>query len=307
MAAIFLVCARADAQEVFEPGLVSTGYDDAHVSFDPDGTAMYFVRSSPDFAHWTVLKSEKRNGSWGAPAIAPFSGVWSDADVFITRDGLTMFFVSTRPVDGSPRDDTDIWSATRKTPQDEWGAPRHIRELSSPGYEWYPTMTDDGVLYFGSERAGGYGKSDIWRARWIDGRFSEPENLGPVINTPDQEIEPLIARDGRSMIFAARGGPGDKGEYDLYSSFACAGEWTKPAPLPDEFNSPAWDFGPRLSPDGTQFYFTSNRARTHAPYEGVARLEDLHSLLDAPKNGLRDVYVADAARLDLHSPCADAR
>ena len=47
------------APTLFEPGLVSTGFDDAHVSFSPDGETLYFLRNSPDFAHWTVLVSRR--------------------------------------------------------------------------------------------------------------------------------------------------------------------------------------------------------------------------------------------------------
>ena len=45
------VAADAVAPKLFEPGLVSTGFDDAHVSFSPDGQTLYFLRSTPDFAH----------------------------------------------------------------------------------------------------------------------------------------------------------------------------------------------------------------------------------------------------------------
>jgi len=103
------LAAESVAPRRFEPGLVSTGFDDAHVSFSPDGQTLYFLRSSPDFAHWTVLVSRRVGESWGPAEVAAFSGRWNDGDVTITRDGRRLFFISNRPVEGdTPRPDTEI-------------------------------------------------------------------------------------------------------------------------------------------------------------------------------------------------------
>lgn len=224
----------------FADGVVNGGQDDAHVTFTLDGKQLYFVRSTPDFAHWTVLTSSFRDGRWSRPEVAPFSGRWNDADVSFSRDGQRMFFISNRPLtEGGPvRGDTELWMMDRTA--QGWGPPRHLAELSSPGDEWYPTLTDDGWLYFGSERAGGKGKSDLWRAKWLGEHFGAPENLGDVLNTSDQEIEPLISRDGQMLIFAARGRPEGKGQYDLFATFQCDGRWTSPQPLGTGVNVMDW-------------------------------------------------------------------
>jgi hypothetical protein len=285
----------------FEEGLVSTGFDDAHVSFSPDGRTLYFLRNTPDFAHWTVLVSQREGARWGPARVASFSGRWNDGDVTITRDGKRLFFISNRPVEGdTPRPDTEIWTMERVGMG--WGPPRHVAELSSPGDEWFPTMTDDGVLFFGSERAGGRGKCDLWQARWLGDHFAPPENLGEPINTADQEIEPWISPDGRMLVFSGRGRPGGAGEYDLFVSFRCGGKWTEPHPLGAGVNSTGWDFGPRFSPDGRTFFFTSNRSDWRPPSAPMTA-EQLQQRLSSPGNGLRDVYQVPASLLDLRSPC----
>ncbi|MGZ6071947.1 MAG: hypothetical protein ACXWK8_12080, partial [Myxococcaceae bacterium] len=114
----------------FEEGLVSTGFDDAHVSFSPDGKTLYFLRNTPDFAHWTVLVSQREGARWGPARVAPFSGRWNDGDVTITRDGSRLFFISNRPVEGdTPRPDTEIWTMERTSAG--WG-PREVRPLAGP-------------------------------------------------------------------------------------------------------------------------------------------------------------------------------
>ncbi len=287
----------------FADGVVNTGQDDAHVSFSPDGRQLYFVRSTPDFEHWTVLTSRFSKGRWTAPEIAPFSGRWSDADVAFSPDGRRLFFISTRPVgDGPAREDTDLWVMEKAG--DGWGPPRHLSELSSPGFEWFPSLTTSGTIYFGSERPGGKGKSDLWRAEWRGDRFGPPENLGEVINTADQEIEPYISPDERFLIFAAKGRPDAKGAYDLFVSFRCEGTWTAPRPLGAGVNSAGWDFGARLSPDGRYLFFTSNRSEFSAAPPRPRTTAELTRALEAPGNGLRDVYRVDVQALDLRSPCA---
>src|SRR5262245_45465852 len=96
--------------ELFLPGIVSTGDDDAHVTFAPEGGRVYFLKDAPNFAHWTIVYSDEKNGSWSEPVVAPFSGRWGDGDLSFSPAGDTAFFVSTRPLrpGDPPRRDTEI-------------------------------------------------------------------------------------------------------------------------------------------------------------------------------------------------------
>jgi hypothetical protein len=296
---------------LFAPGVISTGDDDAHVTFEPSGRRVWFLKNTPDFRHWTIAVVEWTGSGWGEPRVAPFSGRWAEGDLSLAPDGRAAYFVSTRPIEpgGAPRADTDVWRLHR---QDDgaWGEPEHLPDLASDGFEWFPNATADGWLYFGSERAAGNlgaeGTSDLWRARFEGGRFEPPENLGPQINTAGQDIEPWISADGRLLIFASNGRADSRGSYDLYASHLCDGSWTAPRNLGDEVNSPEWDFGPRLSPDGRFLFFTSNRVSSARSPERAWSFDELLGHLRSPGNGLRDVYRIDAASLDLASPCRGA-
>jgi hypothetical protein len=203
------------------------------------------------------------------------------------------------------RSHTDIWRLRRHA--DGWGEPEHIPELTSDGFEWYPNLTAEGWLYFGSERRAGNhgpaGTSDLWRARIEGESFGPPENLGPGLNTPGQDIEPWISADGLLLLFASNGRADTRGSYDIYASHRCGESWSEPRPLGADVNSPAWDFGPRPSPDGRVLLFTSNRSATDRPPDQTLSFPLLLERLRSPRNGLRDVYRVEWEALDLGSPC----
>ncbi|HET7267407.1 MAG TPA: hypothetical protein VFJ15_04800 [Oleiagrimonas sp.] len=290
--------------ELFEPGTISTGRDDAHISFSADGTSAWFLCSSPDFVHWTVVVSHQRDGQWHTPRVAVFSGRYSDADVSIDYGKQRMFFISNRPLHGhAARPDTDIW--TMPLDANGPGTPHHVAALSSTGNEWFPTMGADGWLYFGSERHGGHGQSDLWRAHWDGQQFQPPENLGPMINTPGQEIEAFPDPQGRFLIFSAKGRQPSAGAYDLYVTWRCHEHWTPPQQLGAGINTRGWEFGARISPNGRYLYFTSNR-NTFDPHHPRYDIAALNRRLHSPGNGLNDIYRVPVEALDLQPPCAKA-
>jgi hypothetical protein len=85
------------APSLFVPGVVSTGDSESHATLSPDGRTLYFVKLTPDFAHWTIVVSKRVDGHWSEPVIAPFSGRWDDADLSFSPDGDTIYFVSDSP------------------------------------------------------------------------------------------------------------------------------------------------------------------------------------------------------------------
>ena len=175
--------------QLFAGNAISTADDESHPAFTPDGKTLYFLKNDPSFNHWTIVVSHEQNGKWSTPEVAPFSGQFSDADPFITLDGQRFFFISTRPVNGKPKEDTDIWmmrgegAAAGIKASGSWSAPQHLAAVNSDANEWFPTVSKNGNLYFGSERPGGKGKCDLYVSRLVDGKYQTPENLGEPINT----------------------------------------------------------------------------------------------------------------------------
>jgi Tol biopolymer transport system component len=303
----WLVCcslwsdATAAAQpEIFAPGVISTGDPESHPAFTPDGNTVYFIKTSPAFTMWTILESHREETGWSEPRVSTFSGRYMDADPFITRDGKRLWFISNRPATagGSVREDHDLWYMDR-TPTG-WGDPRRAPEpLNSEKSEYHPTITDNGVIYFGSERAGGHGGADVYRCRLVDATCqAPPENLGPVINSPEDDYEPLIAPNGTWLVYMTDR-KGGLGGHDLWASRAEGGRWTTPENLGAPINSDTAEYGPRLSADRTRFFFSSRRAPgVSGPLDRALTYEELLAKYRGPGNGMLDIYSVDIRALE---------
>jgi Tol biopolymer transport system component len=269
---------------LFADGVVSTGAYETHAAFTPDGRTLYFVRSTPQFTDWKIYVSRFSDGRWSRPEMAPFSGKHRDADPFVTADGRQLYFISDRPVDGKPKQDMDIWVMSR-TGGGDWGEPRDLgAPVNSAGNEWLPRPAANGTLYFGSDRPGGQGRTDLYRAPRNGDRFGVVENLGPVVNSEADEYEPCIAPDESFLIFMAEWRTDAVGGGDLYITWRKDGAWTPPKNLGPTINRPSLDIAPYLSPDGKYFFFASARRDPAIP-KGQRP--------DRSRNGLGDIYQMD--------------
>src|SRR5262245_7959876 len=273
---------------LFGEGVFSTGAYDFFVAMTPDQKTAYFCRASADFGYWTILETHWSDGSWGAPAMAPFSGRWSDADPHISPDGSKLFFISNRPASGdTAKASCDLWWVERAG--SGWSEPRPVTGVCTDVTDWSPWIAANGNLYCGATSEGGKRCDDLWVSRFVNGRYSTPENLGDSINTKFGEVEPWIAPDESYLIFSAGGRADGRGGLDLYISLRRNGAWSSARALGHEINSAAWDFNPSVSPDGRTFYFTSSRARFDPPPEAMS-YGQLMQKLESPGNGLGDLY-----------------
>src|SRR5262249_38674367 len=151
------------------------------------------------------------SGKWSVPEVVPFSGQYTDYDPFVSGDGSRIFFDSNRPLTpGGPKKDFDIW-VVEKTASG-WGEPKNLgAPINTPQDEFYASLASDGTLYFSATRPEGKGRLDIYRSRWQNGAFAQPENLGEGVNTPLVEVDPYIAPDQSFVVFSANGRPDDMG------------------------------------------------------------------------------------------------
>lgn len=96
---------------------------------------------------------------------------------------------------------------------------------------------------------------------------------------------------------------GGQGSGDLWVSYLRDGAWTPAANLPPPLNSPAFEVGAKVTPDGRTLLFTSTR-RTFAvtPLEKALSYAELSRQLNSPGNGLGDLYQVDLQAFRLERP-----
>ena len=114
------------------------------------------------------------------------------------------------------------------------------------------------TLFFASDRPGGEGGMDIWRADLSLGIASNPRPLGPPVNTPGNETCPFYDTDQRKLYFSSDFLPGFGG-YDNFMSVDSAGRFTAPVNFGFPLNGPANDLYPTFDARTMSGYFTSNR------------------------------------------------
>ncbi|PSR03861.1 MAG: hypothetical protein BRD50_05060, partial [Bacteroidetes bacterium SW_11_45_7] len=110
----------------------------------------------------------------------------------ITPDGRYLIFTGGQYRDS--RGSCDLYITSRR--QGRYSEPQNLgRPVNTGAWESQPSIAPDAsTLYFASNRnEGSYGGSDIWKTNYLgDGEWSEPENLGPRVNTPKDERAPFI-------------------------------------------------------------------------------------------------------------------
>lgn len=281
----------ASQPRLFGEGVISTGDYDSHPAFSPSGDTLYFIKCSYDLKISAICVSYRRNGRWSTPEVASFSGRYMDADPFVSRDGRTIYFMSDRPAQGNgpSKTDTDIWKVTRSG--NSWSDPVRLdAPVNSESDEYYPTIADDGTIYFGSPRKGGHGGSDIYRCRWQDGHYLPAENLGDSINTAGNEYEAFISPDGSFLVY--NGTPGGLAGLDFYISYNHNGQWTRAQKLPEPLSSDGIDWSPKITRDGKLFYFSSTRNAWTQPAKPLT-IQALNNRLRGAGNGLADIYTIE--------------
>ncbi|HEY4797563.1 MAG TPA: hypothetical protein VII99_00655, partial [Bacteroidia bacterium] len=206
-----------------------------------------------------IYISNKINGEWSAPTgIRSLNTPTHDACVGLSPDGDLLFLYK-------PSKDLltgDLYVSVFSG--GEWATPV---KLDSPinqdnCIESSASLAADGnTLYFSSDRPGGYGKRDIYRVTKLsNGEWSKPMNLGPTINTPEDEDAPFIHPDGKILYFSSKGHK-NMGGYDVFRSTLNAedGKWSEPENLGYPINTPDDDIFFVLSVDGKRGFFSSAR------------------------------------------------
>ena len=119
------------------------------------------------------------------------------------------------------------------------------------------TGATDSILYFASDRPGGFGGMDLYVTEKTNGIWGTPQNLGESINTGGNEVFPFFHLDG--TLYFSSDNHGSLGGLDIFMSRKEGENWSQPQNLQPPFNTDNDDFGFIIDLAGRNGYFSSNR------------------------------------------------
>jgi outer membrane protein OmpA-like peptidoglycan-associated protein len=207
-----------------------------------------------------VYRAQLERGTWDMPGAAIFGLNSVEEEVlfgFGGKKGGTAWFYRGRDLVKGNWFAPEI--AERKMPDSFSVAPLPFNALGV--FEGNLAAFGESLVLFASERPGGYGGKDLWFSRrYPDGSWLEPQNLGPEVNTPDNEDCPYLAPDGRTLYFSSDRAE-SMGGYDIFCSefIDATGLFQAVENLGYPINSPADDRDFRLGPQASSGYFASDR------------------------------------------------
>jgi Tol biopolymer transport system component len=209
-------------------------------------------------------------GAWSAPVNlgAVVNTEFAEFAAHMSKDGLSLYFASTRPAAYGSFGGEDLWVSHRASADAPWGIPMNLGQaINTAANERSPALSRDGhYLFFATDRPGGFGALDIW-VSWRpnsddDFGWEAPANLGAAINTASTDAGPSFFENddaGVPQLYIASNRPGGPGALDIYLSELAAGLF-QPATLVPGLNTGQTDLTPGIRFDGLEIIIASNRA-----------------------------------------------
>ncbi len=232
------------------PKTINSRFDEYFPELSPDNQ-LFFTRKTTDE---NIFFSQKTKNSWSQAQKLPpnINTNHQEGACTISTDGKTLIF--TRCIIGSG---CDLY-ITHKT-DTGWTNPQKLPyPINTKYWESQPCLANNGhTLLFVSNRPQGKGDMDIWKIDYINGHWTNLQNLGDSINTKGKEMSPFLHFDGKTLYFASNYHPG-LGGFDLFVSRLKNGHWTKPKNLGYPINTEKDDTRLVVDVSGKTAYFASD-------------------------------------------------
>lgn len=236
-----------------------------------DGILFTSNRKSEDRKSWGKVFGKKsknlffaekiKDGSFNPPAPiqGKFRGKTNEGAVTIDEAGSLMFYTVKGNSKGSEPGLAELNLYYTKFENGKWSKGKEVPLNWKGSKTCHPSLSPDAkTLYFASNRPGGYGGMDIYKSEFVDGEWQLPVNLGPKINSPQNEVFPFIHFNG--TLYFSSNGKSDAMNLDIYfSRIDETGKWIEAVNIGKPFNSTADDFGFVIEKEGLSGLFSSDR------------------------------------------------
>jgi outer membrane protein OmpA-like peptidoglycan-associated protein len=210
-------------------------------------------------------------GNWLSPELlkGDINGRFHEGPATFSKDGNTVYFTRSNyfkrkmVVNEQEENNLKIFKATLIN--GEW---KNLEEFpfNSDDYSCgHPTLSESGkLMYFVSDMPGGTGGTDLYVTNLKDGKWTQPVNLGPEVNTSGNEMFPYIHSDG-SLYFSSDA-HNSMGGLDVFITTHNGTRWLKPENLNYPLNSIKDDFGFSINSDNNTGFVSSSRTKSDKMY-----------------------------------------
>ncbi|KOF02995.1 membrane protein [Roseivirga seohaensis subsp. aquiponti] len=197
-----------------------------------------------------IFIAQSTENGWGeAKPFEAINSKYNEGSAAMTKDGNTIFFSRCDAPDSFGN--CDLYTSVFQG-DTIWTEPKNMGELiNSKGWDSHPTLspTED-TLYFSSDRQGGFGLADLYYTyKNSQNKWVQPQNLGPIVNTRQNEVSPFYHPEHNVLYFSSNGHLLNFGDYDIYKAYKVGINFSEPI-----------NIGPLVNGPGTEFYFTIDKA-----------------------------------------------
>ncbi len=281
---------------VFAPELISTGLYERDFAVSPDGNEIYYSLFQGDWN--TIMISKRVNNIWQEPVVASFARDTSFffAEPALSIDGNKIYFLATKPRENEKAkpgwSNQNIWVAERQS-DGNWGESKPLPENINAFDEFYPSLTNDGTLYFCRTDTKS-GVSQILRSKLVNGEYTDPIILPAPINEKGTIFNACIAPDDSYLIGCVSERDSTNLKRVTYMLFFHNPDdtWSKGIDLVKELNLPCPNaISVSVSYDGKYLFFASTK-KTIKFKEILPdwKLSTISKRRLLPGNGNADIY-----------------
>ncbi len=205
---------------LLDEGPVNTEFNEGAPAVNATATELYFtrcVRGVDSDMGCRIYRATREGPNWVNPQEIKLTddSLVTVGHPAISPDELTLYFASDMEGSIGPM---DIWKVSRSSSREDFGDPEHLGPpVNTPGTEMFPYVREDGSLYFASDGHPGMGGLDIFKSEYTPDGWSEPENVGPPINSSADDFGIVFEPGRESGFFSSNRGRG--AIYDIYSFY----------------------------------------------------------------------------------------
>jgi len=237
-----------------------------------------------------VSYKNPNTNEWGKPQLLEYISRprSNEATISVSGDGQILFIYKDEDLYFSEYDG-EQYGRLQKVGKDM------NTDINTDAWETHAALSADGnTMYFVSDRDGGLGGRDIYRAvRLPNGNWSKALNIGPPINTKYDEDAPFFHPDGKTLFFSSNG-ENSMGGFDIFfTKMDGDGKWTAPINMGHPLNSVDDDIFFVTNTEGNIGYFASAKEEGGFGGQDIYTVE-METVIDDPVAILKG-YVVNSA------------